>query len=65
VIRDPKGGISHRYGVEPVPFFYVVDDTGTVTARGPYTELAAKRALGELLGVKVVATDGEESSGAG
>jgi len=65
LVHDAQGAIGEAYGVSAAPFFYVLDDTGTVTARAPYTALAAKQALGALLGVKVEAAPGEKACGAG
>jgi len=64
-VHDAKGSIAVAYGVGAAPFFYVIDDTGTVTARAPYTPLAARKALGALLGVTVGAAPGEQAGGAG
>ena len=46
------------YGVEPIPFYFVVAEDGTIAARGPYTEAAAKAALG-------LETDGSEDASGG
>jgi peroxiredoxin len=64
VVHDADGAVCKAYGVEPAPFFYVLDDTGTVAARGPYTEAAAKKALSDVLGIKG-GCGGGETSGAG
>ena len=52
VVLDPKGEVSHRYGVEPVPFFFVIDGEGTIAARGPYTEVSVRNALRAALGIE-------------
>jgi peroxiredoxin len=64
VLHDADGEVSRLYGVEPAPFFYVLDDTGTVAARGPYTEGAAMKALADVLGIEG-GCGGGSSSGAG
>jgi peroxiredoxin len=63
VIIDADGKICASYHVDPVPFYFAIDKEGKITARGPYTEAAAGKALGELLGVKPA--DGGKTSGAG
>lgn len=65
VIMDTDNAISQKYGVEPVPFYFVIDKAGKIAARGPYTESAASQAIGMLLGMQPVEPKGKPASGAG
>lgn len=65
VIMDTDNAISQKYGVEPVPFYFVVDKAGKIAARGPYTESAARQALGELCGMQPTEPKSKPASGAG
>ncbi|MHC4471982.1 MAG: redoxin domain-containing protein [Planctomycetota bacterium] len=65
VVLDADGAISRAYGVEPVPFFFVVGEDGRIAERGPYTAGAARRGLDRALGLEVTETEGEEAPGAG
>jgi peroxiredoxin len=49
--HDADGAICKAYGVDPIPFYFVVNKDGTIAARGPYTKDAAWRALGGALGL--------------
>jgi peroxiredoxin len=65
VLVDPDGAVSRLYGVEPVPFFFVVDAGGEIAARGPYTPEAAKAALSAALGLAPTGAEGAKPAGAG
>ncbi|MFH1231872.1 MAG: TlpA family protein disulfide reductase [Planctomycetota bacterium] len=52
VILDSDNSISQKYSVEPVPFYFTIDKDGKVTARGPYTDSAARQALNALFGIQ-------------
>ncbi|MCU0726692.1 MAG: redoxin domain-containing protein [Planctomycetes bacterium] len=65
VLVDPDGAVSRLYGVEPVPFFFVVDAGGEIAARGPYTPEAAKAALSAALGLAPAGAEGAKPAGAG
>jgi hypothetical protein len=65
MVHDKDGAVSRDFGVEPVPFYFVADDAGKVTARGPYTESALRRALGGALGLDLESLGEDESEGAG
>ena len=64
VLNDADGKLREAFGVEPVPFFFVVGEDGQVAARGPYTESRLIEALGQALGIDVD-TEGRGDSGAG
>jgi len=64
VITDKDGAISKKYNVEPVPFYFAIDKEGKISARGPYTESAARQSLNVLFGIKSVPTE-KPTSGAG
>jgi len=52
VLCDPQGRIGQElYRVPAVPFFYALDGQGRITARGPFTEPAARAALDRALGL--------------
>jgi thiol-disulfide isomerase/thioredoxin len=61
-IVDTDASICKAYGVEPVPFFFVLDGKGAIAARKPFTPEAAQAALNRLLGL---APTSDKSSGAG
>jgi peroxiredoxin len=65
VVLDKDNAISQKYNVEPVPFYFTIDKDGKISARGPYTELSAKQALGKLLGVEFTPSNEKPTSGAG
>ncbi len=65
VVRDPDAKVSRLFGVEPVPFFFLLDAAGNVAARGPYTEAGARAALNAALGLTPAGGDGAKPAGAG
>ena len=64
VVNDADGAIAKAYGVDPVPFFFVIDAAGAVAARGPYTEGGVRQALAKALGIEVPG-GAKEATGAG
>ncbi|MFH1226275.1 MAG: redoxin domain-containing protein [Planctomycetota bacterium] len=65
VIRDNDNSISKKYGVEPIPFYFVIDKQGNIAGHGPYTAEAVRQALSVLLGVKPAGTNDKAAPGAG
>lgn len=65
VVLDKDGVISQKYGVEPVPFYFVIDKDGKIAGRGPYTEASARQMLQVALGLKKSGTNDEQPGGAG
>ena len=52
VIVDSEREIGvDMYGVQTVPFFYVMDDEGRIALMGPFTETAARGSLNNVLGI--------------
>ena len=64
VLIDSNATISKgSYKVRAVPFFYVLDKSGSIAARRPFTASSARAALNSVLGL---ATDaGSQQQGAG
>jgi thiol-disulfide isomerase/thioredoxin len=62
VIVDADATICRAYGVEPVPFFYLLDGKGAIAERKPFTPESALAALNRLLGL---APTSDKASGAG
>jgi peroxiredoxin len=51
VVVDADGRVSQAYGVDMVPFFFLLDKDGKIVKRRSFTAAAASGALGELLGL--------------
>lgn len=65
VIVDEKQEISlDKYGVQAVPFFYILDESGKIADRRPFTTEAARLAIEALLTGKTPA-DKTRTKGAG
>lgn len=65
VVSDPEREISEgSYGVRTVPFFYVLDASGKIAARKPFTAAAATAELAAVLGLTVHGAPASQS-GAG
>ncbi len=65
VILDADGAVSRKYGVEPIPFYFVINARGQITGRGPYTEASAHKALLLALNLSDTKAAPEERPGAG
>jgi len=65
IVWDENGAISRKYGVEPVPFYFVINQAGEIADRGPYTESAARQSLQATLGLKTGGTGDKQPKGAG
>ncbi len=65
VVLDTDGNVSDKYGVGPVPFYFVVGADGKIAERGPYTEEAARKALRTALGLQGTEVRPQRSPGAG
>lgn len=65
VILDSDNSISRKYGVEPVPFYFLVNKEGKITARGPYTESTARQSLNTLFEIQPPTAPPKPSTGAG
>ena len=65
VIVDTDGSISRDYGVEPIPFYFVVSADGKIAKREPYTPAGARLALEIALGIKPDTPSKPSSTGAG
>lgn len=53
VIWDRNGDICKAFGVDAVPFFFVVDDSGKIVARRSFTHSAATNSVNAMLGLRV------------
>ena len=62
VVVDTDAAICKAYGVEPVPFFFVLDGKGAIAERRPFTPESATAALNQLLGL---AAKAGKAAGAG
>ncbi len=52
VVVDENGGISEKdFGIQVVPFFFLLDAKGLIAYRMPFTEEAARQALLRTLGL--------------
>lgn len=62
VVVDTDAAICKAYGVEPVPFFFILDGKGAIAERRPFTPESATAALNQLLGL---ASKAGKATGAG
>ncbi|MDQ7826653.1 MAG: TlpA family protein disulfide reductase [Candidatus Eremiobacteraeota bacterium] len=64
VLADGKGALSgEKFGVQAVPFFYVLDTGAHVAERKPFTREGAEAALRSLLGEKVKSAPAVDGAG--
>jgi thiol-disulfide isomerase/thioredoxin len=52
VVWDRYGDIGRSYGVDAVPFFFLLDDHGKIVSRTSFTEATAINSISSMLGVK-------------
>jgi len=62
VVWDPTGAICKSYGVDTVPFFFLLNRDGAIAQRRPFTGPVATGAINVLLGIAAKGTSGITSA---